>query len=172
MSQRLARILTEARVIREDDLGLVFRSDDARPLAERVASLGLASEDAVAGAIAAALGLPMADLAAPEDGTGAIGRVPRTVAERHLVLPLAVRGRRLELAMVDPLDVDAVRDVEFVTGLGVRPLVAAPSRIRAAIARAYGLGRSMAPLLDALGAGSEGESLGRETMLDLDAPDD
>jgi len=106
----------------------------------------------------------------PEDVARLTALVPRVLAERRLVLPLAVRERRLELATADPLDLDAIRDVEFVCGLRVLPQVATPGRLRAAIARAYALAGSVAPLIAA--AGAEAEAGARETVLDLDAPDE
>jgi type IV pilus assembly protein PilB len=64
--------------------------------------------------------------------------VPLAIAERHVVVPLEVRGRALHLAMADPFNVDAIKDVEFRSCLKVRPVVTTPSQIRQLIARSYG----------------------------------
>jgi type IV pilus assembly protein PilB len=136
-----------------------------RPLGERLVALGLTTETAIAHALAEALSLPHLDPLVPPSDARLLDLVPRALADRRLVLPLAVEGRWLRLAMADPLDLDAVRDVEFTSGLRARPAVAAPSRIREAIARVYG---PQAPAEDADGAAASAT----EPILDLGAADD
>jgi type II secretory ATPase GspE/PulE/Tfp pilus assembly ATPase PilB-like protein len=135
MSERLIQLLLRARVLRAEDLGPALRGGDGRPLPERLAAAGLVSEATVAQVIADALTLPTGELRVPTPA--ALDHVPRALAERHLALPLAVDGPWLEVAMADPLDLDARRDLEFRSGLRLRPLVATPGAIRGGIARAY-----------------------------------
>jgi hypothetical protein len=57
----------------------------------------------------------------------AIGVVPRVVCARHRVLPIMRSGERLVLAMSNPGDADAIRDVMIVTGLEIEPVFAGDS---------------------------------------------
>src|SRR6185295_4070806 len=168
MSKRLGQMLIRAQVIQPDDLGLAASGSGSEPLGERLAQLGIASEERVAALLAAELGLPREDLADPAIETEALARVPRHLAERHCVFPVAVRGPCLHVAMADPLDLDGIRDVEFRSGLRIRPLIATPSRIRAAIARGY----AFEPSAAAGTARTDAGGAAGEAVLDLDAPAD
>ncbi len=65
--------------------------------------------------------------------------VPASLCERQWVLPLKLEGRRLVLAVADPLDAGLLEDLRFVTGLELKPVLAPSKAIRAKIAEVYGL---------------------------------
>lgn len=50
--------------------------------------------------------------------------VPVGLCRRHLIIPLKVEGKRLTLAMADPLDAGLLDDLRFVTGLELIPVLA------------------------------------------------
>lgn len=58
--------------------------------------------------------------------------LPRDVAERHLILPVALRDDRLFVAMANPSDRRAIDELEFVSGKRVEPYVA-PARLLARV---------------------------------------
>jgi type II secretory ATPase GspE/PulE/Tfp pilus assembly ATPase PilB-like protein len=159
VSHRLIQLLIRARVLREEDLGPALSGDGhGRAVPERLAAAGLASETTIADTVARTLGLPITALGDERPDAALLARVPRTLAERHLVLPLSVDGPWLRVAMADPLDLDARRDVEFRCGLRTRPVVATPAAIRTGIARAY--------------AAAEPDAAAVQPLLDLDAAGD
>jgi hypothetical protein len=53
----------------------------------------------------------------------ALARLPERLARRHVVLPLAVEGKTLHLAMADPHHPTATDEVAFATGLDIRPYI-------------------------------------------------
>ena len=57
-------------------------------------------------------------------------------------LPLSEGESELALAMADPTDSFTVNAFEMVTGRTVRPLVAIPTELEAALERLYGAGKS------------------------------
>jgi type II secretory ATPase GspE/PulE/Tfp pilus assembly ATPase PilB-like protein len=59
--------------------------------------------------------------------------IPRTLAERHRVVPLREQGRALVVATADPTDLSAEQELAFVCGRPVRLELATPSSIRAAL---------------------------------------
>ncbi|HEY8470632.1 MAG TPA: ATPase, T2SS/T4P/T4SS family, partial [Longimicrobiales bacterium] len=69
----------------------------------------------------------------------ALAAVDRGLAVRLRVLPLAVDGRTLRVAMADPLDTAAVDDLQFQTGRRVEPVVTTPRAIAEGLAAAYGV---------------------------------
>lgn len=64
--------------------------------------------------------------------------VPHSYCVRNGVLPLKLDGRRLLLAMADPLDTGLIDELRFVSGLDVQPVMADFSAIERKIAEAYG----------------------------------
>lgn len=63
--------------------------------------------------------------------------VPREVCEQWAVVPIALSGRVIVLAMADPFNALAKETVTLVTGRGVEPVVATEEAIRQAIRRTY-----------------------------------
>jgi len=49
--------------------------------------------------------------------------VPQAVCTRQLVLPLRVTGKRLRLAMADPMDMGLIEELGFMTGYSIHPLL-------------------------------------------------
>src|SRR5437764_1954162 len=84
-----------------------------------LARLGLAEEAAVAVTIASALHLAFLDFTddtAPEVTVNSSAVLPAEFCRKRGVLPLALQGNLLQLAMIDPLDDSALQDVQFRTG--------------------------------------------------------
>ncbi|MEX2044185.1 MAG: GspE/PulE family protein, partial [Opitutus sp.] len=64
--------------------------------------------------------------------------VPRALAVKHGMLPLACEGGRLRVAISDPFDTDALDTLGHLTGMPLEPVVAVADEITAAIDRFYG----------------------------------
>lgn len=109
-----------------------------RRLGKVLRDLDLIDENELARALAVQHVLPIIELD-PESIDAGIARViPRSLAERHVVVAFAWHGARLAVAVADPVDVVALDDVRAAmspTGLDIH--VAAESRIRAALHRVW-----------------------------------
>ncbi|HWQ10362.1 MAG TPA: GspE/PulE family protein, partial [Holophaga sp.] len=66
-----------------------------------------------------------------------LNEIPEAMARKHAVLPLAREGKRLDVVMADPQDLDAIQDLSFKTGCKINPCFGARSRILDAIDRFY-----------------------------------
>ncbi len=64
--------------------------------------------------------------------------IPQSFCMRQLVVPLRIDGRRLLLAMADPLDAGLLDDLRFASGLEVQPVMANVSAIQSKLADVYG----------------------------------
>ncbi|MDX9994886.1 MAG: ATPase, T2SS/T4P/T4SS family [Rhodocyclaceae bacterium] len=64
--------------------------------------------------------------------------VPAAFCRRQLVVPLKLEGRRLMLAMADPLDAGLIEDVRFTAGLELNVVTADIAKIQARIDGLYG----------------------------------
>ncbi len=84
-------------------------------------------------------GMPLVDLTALRvPSADALALVPRALAVRYNVFPVAKEGGVLKLAIADPLDVDAIDSIGHVVKLTVEPSVAPIDEIKHAIDRFYG----------------------------------
>lgn len=66
--------------------------------------------------------------------------IPHSLCERQLVVPVRLDGRRLILAMADPLDSGLTDDIRFTVGLELTVVTADIADIRGRIAQLYGDG--------------------------------
>ncbi|BAL25715.1 ATPase, T2SS/T4P/T4SS family [Azoarcus sp. KH32C] len=69
--------------------------------------------------------------------------IPRGFCERQLVIPLKLEGRRLMLAVADPMDAGLIDDVRFTAGLDLKVVMADIEAIRAKIKEVYGTGEGV-----------------------------
>jgi type IV pilus assembly protein PilB len=104
---------------------------------------GVITERDLATLLSTTLRVPVIDLAAfPLDQQ--IARVLReSIATKYEVVPVALEEGTVEVAMVNPLDQEALKAIEFNTGRRVRPTVATRQEIRDALAHCYRLRESL-----------------------------
>lgn len=115
----------------------LVESETGETLDKIVTRLGLISEDALADALAKALGLPLIDAAGLPSENPPLPEISAAFLRDRRALPLRLDGTRLIVAMANPLDRDAVEGIAFATGLGVDRCVARGGDIDAAIDRLY-----------------------------------
>lgn len=64
--------------------------------------------------------------------------IPSNICRSQLICPLSLSGRRLALAMVDPLNEGLIGELKFTVGLEIQPLLASSDSIRAKLAEIHG----------------------------------
>ena len=64
--------------------------------------------------------------------------IPQKICTRQLVLPMRVQGQRLRLAMVDPMDVNLIDELGFMTGYTIHPLLCETSQMQAKLTEIFG----------------------------------
>ena len=111
---------------------------------------GLVSEVQLASARAAQSELPFVELVEFPVDRSAVALVPAAMCRRYQVLPISVNGDLLTLAMVDPGDVFALDDVRAAARMQIRPVVASPGDLRAAIDRYHRADGELSDLTSAL----------------------
>ena len=98
---------------------------------------GIVTPSQVSAARAAQVGLPFVELLDFPVDSRVVAMVPASICRRYEVMPIAIEGEYLMLAMVDPRNVFAIDDVLAVTRRQVKPVVAERSDLMAAIERFY-----------------------------------
>jgi len=83
-------------------------------------------------------GVPPVDLRKVEIPPEVVKVVPRSTAEKNLLLPFEKKGPNLKIAMADPSDVQTRERIRFTTGFKVQPYVALSFRIAQKLREVYG----------------------------------
>lgn len=170
---RLERELGEALVQagkldgRGLDRAFRLRANAPEGLIELLPRLGLISERDLAEAIAQYFGLALVtqrdypEFPVLEDKISA-----RYLRDAH-VLPLSVDADGVSLAMADPLNRFAIDAVRLITKQPVKPCVAVPAELEAAIDRLHGKDQAAAAQLVEVTGGAEDDSLDADRLKDL-----
>ncbi len=81
--------------------------------------------------------IPIVDLQQVQIEQAAISLVPEDVARQHVVIPLAVEGDSLRVAMDNPLDTEAINILATVSGKRIKPRIPLRGNIRELIDKNY-----------------------------------
>ncbi|HUB07740.1 MAG TPA: hypothetical protein VMB50_12090 [Myxococcales bacterium] len=103
-----------------------------------VLELGLLSEDVLAPLLARSADLPLAAeemVTAPDAGLAEI--LPRALAEKHIIAPVAIERRQLALLVCPPIDLTVLDDLGFLLSRSIRAYVAPELRVRQRQAQVY-----------------------------------
>ncbi len=148
----LGEHLVSANIISREQLAEVLntpRTDDLR-IGEILVARGWVSEAKLIQALSLQLSIPWVSLYHIDFSRQLLNLVPHETAERHCLVPVFVRhvkghGDTLYVAMDDPTDEDALREVAAAARLPTRPMLASATDIRSAIRVYYAGERSELP---------------------------
>ncbi len=141
--KRLGEILLETGRISDTQLAAALHSQRTwgGKLGSTLVRMGFVQEEDMLQSLSAQLRLPSVDFRKVNVSPKAIQAVPLKIAEKYSVVPVAIKeelGKKsVILAMADPTDLHAISEIEFQTGVSVRPVVATESSITRAIDRYY-----------------------------------
>ena len=135
----LGQVLKEMKVLHEGQVqeGLAAQRKGGGLLGETLVRLGHATSDQVQQALAKQAGFEAWDLEARPPDPAAVARLDAGTAATFTVLPVAIDGNTLIVALADPANSAVLTDVGFLTNMEVRGVVADAGRLRAAIEKAF-----------------------------------
>src|SRR5262249_52940615 len=116
-------------------------------LGKILVELGFLTEDRMTRTLAVRLNVPFVELRDMTIPEAAIQHVAREVAERDILIPYSVSGRKLSVAMSDPLAFTVLDNLRFRSGMEVAAVLATESDILSAIERCYKLEEAAEDLL-------------------------
>ena len=139
----LGDILVEEGLIAREQLNQARRVAErlGSPLVSVLLEQALITEDGLVDALSRRLHMQLFDPGRTSVDLDAVREVPYEEANRYRLLPVQLvqrAGQRiLRVAMVDPLDSQAIEDIEFSTASTVEPMIARPSQVGDAIRHHY-----------------------------------
>jgi type IV pilus assembly protein PilB len=138
----LGHVLVRSGVLTQDRLqgALSYQRKTGTRLGDAVVALGLASERQLREALCAQLNIAFVDLEhhAPDPALGLDRLVPKTFALRHRLVPIARTGDALTVAMDDPTDTAALKELEALTGHAVHVVTTWRASLDRILRRTYG----------------------------------
>ncbi len=141
--KRLGEVLIDAGLINETQLAAALNSQRTwgGKLGSTLVRMGFLTEESILRSLSAQLRLPSVDFQKVVVSPEAKKAVDVRTADKYNVMPVAYKeelGKKIVvLAMSDPTNLDAVTEIQFQTGLTVKPVVATESSIMRAIDHYY-----------------------------------
>ncbi|MFH1622722.1 MAG: hypothetical protein ABIA97_06370 [Candidatus Omnitrophota bacterium] len=139
MSLILGELLIERRVITKKDLNkaLEIQKEKGGLIGEVLVDLGLTNEKKIAQALTAQYGFPYLPLVNYKINPEVVKCVPKNVCLQYCLIPVDKNGDNLTLAMSNPLNREAIEDIEEITKCDVQIIIATTTDVRKALSKYY-----------------------------------
>jgi type IV pilus assembly protein PilB len=139
VNKQLGEILVEKGIISRTKLEevLIYQKEKGVLFGEALVQLQLATEEDVVQALTCQYGFPYLPLSNYEIAPEVVAIVPFHLCKQYGLVPIDKIGRSLTLAMSNPLNMQALEDVEKITGCSVQAFVSTATDINSAIKRYY-----------------------------------
>jgi len=139
LNKHLGDLLIERGIITQEHLekALVFQQEKGGLIGEILVALGYAKEEDIAQALTAQYGFPYLPLSNYDINSEVISIIPGRVARQYALIPIDKIGTNLTIAMSNPLNIQAIEDIELISGCSVQTFVSTSSDIKAAIEKYY-----------------------------------
>src|SRR3989338_8975184 len=138
-NKQLGEVLVERGIITKDELtlGIAYQQEKGGLIGEILVTLKFASEEDIAQALTCQYGFPYLPLSSYEIDAEVIRSVPENVCRQFCLVPIDKIGKSLTVAMSNPLNLQALEDVELITGCRVQVFVSTASDIKQSITKYY-----------------------------------
>ncbi|MFA5008135.1 MAG: hypothetical protein WC546_02820 [Candidatus Omnitrophota bacterium] len=135
----LGQILVERGVITFEQLekALLVQNKEGGLIGEVIVKLGFAKEDEIAHCLSLQFGFPYLPLENYEISKDTVSLVPKNVATHYCLIALDKIGNTLTVSIANPLNVQAIEDLEDLSRCDIQVFVSTPSDIRKAIEKFY-----------------------------------
>ncbi len=140
MEPRIAELLVRGGIVSRDQLVQAQEKerDTGSSVIRELVRLGFTAEDTLTEFLAKQFSIEKVDLSPSEIEDSVFGLVPPQIIQKHQLVPVKLLGSTLTVAMADPTDLVAINEVKFITGYGVRVMLAPPSAIKKTLDHRFG----------------------------------
>lgn len=139
INKQLGELLLERGIISQEQLqkALGLQQEKGGLIGEILVELGFAKEEDIAQALTSQYGFPFLPLNNYEINTELLTIIPGRVARQYVLIPIDKVGTNLTVAMSNPLNVQAIEDIELLSSCSVQTFVATSSDVKKAIEKYY-----------------------------------
>ncbi|MEA2081167.1 MAG: type IV-A pilus assembly ATPase PilB [Elusimicrobiota bacterium] len=172
--KRLGDLLVDVGIISAEQLQTALQEQKERggKLGQILMAMGFITEDVLLAFLGKQCNVSYVSLNEyGEIPESVIQTVPETIVRHQKLIPIALDGGELTIAMSDPANVFAVDDLKMMTGRNIKVVIASEAEIKNAIDKYYGAKGSMADILKEIDA-PEGSEDDVELVKEEDAGSD
>jgi hypothetical protein len=139
VSKQLGELLIEKGIITTEQLNkaLAIQKERGGLIGQILVGLGYATEEEIAQALTVQYGFPYLPLSNYEIDHELMKLVPENVARQYCLIPIDKIGNNLTIAMGNPLNVQAVEDVELITNCKIQIFVSTITDVNSVIDKYY-----------------------------------
>jgi type II secretion system protein E len=167
---QLLQQLVRKGVIQEHDVDLITQAQKAapdKPIHQIVLEKGLAKEEQILPVLAEEFGMRVVDLTNVEIEPETLRALPTKLIHRRGLMPLSRENGTLVVATGNPFDVYSLDEMQTLTGLQIRPVLASPREISRLIKTHFGVGGETVTAMVQV----KGVEQGVELLEDIEADD-
>ena len=139
MALKLGDMLLQAGLITKEQLekALVEQKSSGDKLGACLIKMKFITEEATTDFLGKQFNVPTINLSNKEIDPLVLKLIPADVAQKCQVIPVSRVGRTLHVAMSNPADVFTLENIQFLTGMEVKPMVCADTAIARAMEKLY-----------------------------------
>jgi type IV pilus assembly protein PilB len=140
MEPHIAELLVRGGIVAREQLNeaLDRQKKNGSNLVQELVTLGSTSEDRISDFLASHFSIEKVDLRKADIQEAVFNLLPPHLIQKHQLIPLRLIGSTLTVAMSDPTDLVAINEVKFITGYGVRAVLATGTSIKKLLDERYG----------------------------------
>jgi len=137
--RKLGELLVETGLLSSEKLteALNTQKETGKRLGRVLIEMDLITEEEMAFALAMQLKIPYVDLSDYSIQIEVLESIPLEVTRKFLCIPIALKNNILDVAMADPLDLNMIKDLQFITGYSIQPAISTPSQIFDSLQKHY-----------------------------------
>jgi type IV pilus assembly protein PilB len=138
---RIGELLVMNGLITEETLknALKLQVSSNKKLGEILIDSGEITERQLMEVLEFQLGIPVIHLNETVFKKTIVHLIHESTARKYNIIPIDQKGGKIKIAMVDPLNLEAIKQIQLETGLNVQPLLAARSELEQAISQHFGV---------------------------------
>ncbi len=151
--RRLGEILIESGLLSPDQISsaLEVQKRTGKRLGEVLVEMKVISEEEIAFALAMQLKIPFIDLRDYTIEENVIECLPEEVCMKFGCVPVTMRDNILDVAMADPLNLNTIKDLQFITGYNIQPAISTRTQIVEKLRKHYYPEKTIEEVADELG---------------------
>lgn len=151
LKEKLVEVLLNSKLITRDQLDKVLKiqKKETANIGDILIKEGFISQKDLMIVLSRELGIPPINLSKYKISPDIIKIIPERIARQYCIMPVAILGNTLTLAMSDPLNIFAIDDIKMLTQFDIDPVLATEADIKEAITAYYGSqGTEMTKILE------------------------
>lgn len=161
IKRKIGDILVEKGLVTNEQVAtaLALQKTNKRKLGIILVGLGYLTEEEIIQTLSEKFDYEVIDCSELVLDENLMNLLPKRMAEKEVIIPVELDGKRLKIAVSDPLNLGAVDDLKFRTGLRIDIVLATETSIMAAVERNYGKSEQIWNLIKEIPTHSEIEFL-------------